>query len=333
MKILAFTNGSDSKWWRLESPARLINKKTRHQVVVKDKWGWFDCLKDSSYRVLVGQTFISPKMVTFLQARKIKVIYELDDAISDYDEKRVVLSKVFRNLSKVDLFETIKRCDAVTVTTKNIKKQVRQFYTGPIYILPNYIDLDWWGKPPRKSRGKKVKIGWFGSTSHWEDLERILKPAIEEVLSKFKNAVFFTHSFSKEIFKNIDKKRITFIDPCRIDEWKKFLKQSNWDIAVSPLIKDTFNSCKSPIKYFEFSAIKAPGVYSPTAYKGVVKHQKTGFIANSLDEWVKYLSLLIENQELRLKMGEQAYLDVKKKYQIKNHYLEWIRVFEKTARQ
>jgi glycosyltransferase involved in cell wall biosynthesis len=39
----------------------------------------------------------------------------------------------------------------------------------------------------------------------------------------------------------------------------------------------------------------------------MIKHGETGFFAQNDDDWVEYISELIENQEQRTQMGKKAY--------------------------
>ncbi len=74
------------------------------------------------------------------------------------------------------------------------------------------------------------------------------------------------------------------------------------------------------------------GVYSPTVYQKLVKHEETGFIAGSVRDWVKFLSLLIESQQLRIDVGGRAYKDVKRNYDLKDHFQERVKVYQEVLK-
>ncbi len=72
---------------------------------------------------------------------------------------------------------------------------------------------------------------------------------------------------------------------------------------------------QSPIKYLEYSAFGAPGVYSNlTPYSKIIDDGKNGFLASSYAEWETCLSRLIEDEEL-----ENIVLDAQDK--VKKHWL------------
>jgi glycosyltransferase involved in cell wall biosynthesis len=52
----------------------------------------------------------------------------------------------------------------------------------------------------------------------------------------------------------------------------------------------------------------------PIEGKDTIVHMKTGLFARSKREWVKYLQLLIDNENLRRKIGENAYEYVTKNW-------------------
>jgi glycosyltransferase involved in cell wall biosynthesis len=57
----------------------------------------------------------------------------------------------------------------------------------------------------------------------------------------------------------------------------------------------------------EYGAAGVPTIASPVApYLRYIEHGKDGFLAKKHSDWVKYLRLLIENDDLRAEMAENA---------------------------
>jgi glycosyltransferase involved in cell wall biosynthesis len=59
--------------------------------------------------------------------------------------------------------------------------------------------------------------------------------------------------------------------------------------------------------------------------KTLVQHRENGFLADSEGEWLACLEDLLQNQELRKKIGEQGQVTVLENYSVnsmKNKYLE-----------
>jgi glycosyltransferase involved in cell wall biosynthesis len=108
-------------------------------------------------------------------------------------------------------------------------------------------------------------------------------------------------------------------------EYPAYLAEQPWNIGIAPLIDSPFNECKSSIKFFEYSSYKIPVVASRVYpyYKDVfgvpvIEHEETGLLCDTTEDWVNNLSRLIESEELRKKLGENAYNHVVKNWQYKD---------------
>ena len=342
MNILAFHNDSGSRWWRLESPAKWLNKNTDHQMLVLSHKMWKDDIAGA--HIVVAEMFNSPKAVNSMHAMGAKVIYEADDALLDSygkERKELVHQTTLMRESNID---TISKCDAMTVTSETLKKNYARFFKGPIYVLPNYMDFEWWGEPTDHKAERvsnEIRIGWAGSRSHHEDLRQILVPVMQKIMKKYPQVKFVYCGYGgmssdkmvteigwgEDIFKELPRDRREYFISVPTEVWPIKSRTMDMDIGLAPLVKDYFNECKSNIKWQEYSSNKVPGIYSPTIYKDVVKHGKTGYIAETVEDWVKYISQLVEDTKLRKKIGKQAYMSVKKDWDMAKHHQEWAEAY------
>jgi hypothetical protein len=87
-----------------------------------------------------------------------------------------------------------------------------------------------------------------------------------------------------------------------------FSSHLRWDIAISPLKDTPFNQCKSDIKFLDYSAIRAAGIYSRVpGYESSVRHLETGWLAdNEVDAWVEALEELLSDDRLRMQLAQNA---------------------------
>jgi glycosyltransferase involved in cell wall biosynthesis len=93
---------------------------------------------------------------------------------------------------------------------------------------------------------------------------------------------------------------------------------------VAPLKNTIFNEAKSELKYIEYTALGVPGVYSDLPpYNSVVKDGFNGLLAKNSAEWELKLEKLILDQNLRIKIVENAQKDIKKSYLLKYRVEEW----------
>lgn len=351
LKVLVFDNGTASRKWRFEGVAERLNVKTEHEMFVASHGQWNGDIIGSNLVIL--EMLTGPHIVDECKAKGAKVIYEADDAVVDsYGRERKNLQFI-GPAWKASAIETIARCDAITVTNRTLAENYARFTKKPIYILPNYVDFLWYGKEDIRIERttNEIRIGWFGSKGHFEDLKMVL-PALKKVLEKYPQTKLVYCGFGgmssskllteigwgEDVFKGIPRSRREFYTPVQYDYWPHKHRLLDFDIGLAPLIDDHFNHCKSHIKWMEYSILRTPTVCSPTVYSEspygegrtpAVKHGKTGFIAKTEDEWVKYLSQLVEDAELRKKMAKDAQNDVLKNWDLESHWSEFVNVYQK----
>jgi hypothetical protein len=88
------------------------------------------------------------------------------------------------------------------------------------------------------------------------------------------------------------------------------------DINLAPLELDNpFCQAKSEIKYVEAGLVKVPTIAAATeAFQAAIHDGDNGRLALTPDDWEQALAQLVLDGELRLAMGERAYLDTLARY-------------------
>jgi len=344
LKILIFDNGTASHVWRFDGMAARMNRDTPHEVFVAGANQWKGDTLGAN--LVIFEMSANPEVVRQAHDQGAKVLYEADDAVIDaYGKERKNLMHIGEDW-KNKTIECVNACDGIIVTNKILAENFARFTDKPIFIYPNYLDFEWYGDEDWniQRNSNEIRIGWFGSRGHFEDLRMVL-PAIQQVLAKYPNVKFIYQGYGgmssdkkvteigwgEDVFKEIDRSRREFHISVEPEYWAEKHRALDLDIGICPLIDDYFNHCKTNIKWMEFAALKTPSVCSPTVYaehpvfdgKSTVDHGKTGFIAHTTEDWVKYLSMLVEDKELRRNMGRAAYREVKKNWDLDKHWDEW----------
>ena len=334
LNILAFTNFTGSAQWRLQGPANYINARTEHEFFVTSSQNWDNNTLEAD--VVIAQMWRNPKGIDVIHDQGAIAVYEADDIIIGVGggdrENLMDLSKEHEEMTK----ETIAKCDLVTVTTEPLAEHYRQF-NPHVVVLPNYMDYMWWGKPWKAKPAKQVRIGWMGSISHREDL--MFQPIMKRIVDEFDfvKFIYCGHGgkkgiYGEELFKDVPPDRREYYSGVPLEYWPQKSKSLGIDIGIAPLLNDEFNTGKSALKYFEYSSNGVPGVYSDTiVYKDAVKHGVTGFLANNEDDWFRYLSKLILNEEINNRIKQAAYNDILDNYNMEDHYHEWIEAYERAS--
>jgi glycosyltransferase involved in cell wall biosynthesis len=170
-------------------------------------------------------------------------------------------------------------------------------------VIPNCWDEEnpLWDVP--KLPSDMVRIGWIGTTTHFEDFQ-IARDALQLVMAErpLTKAVIGLDPKIYDLFGDIPETRKLFIPGMSYNEYPAFYKYT--DIILVPLLDTHFNRAKSEIKLIEAGAAGQPWLASPLpAY---LEWGAGGVYANTLDEWVGKLRVLVDSPELRATIGAQG---------------------------
>jgi len=245
-----------------------------------------------------------------------KFIMEIDDYLLSIPAKNAAHNyyKPGSELTKVGL-EQMKISDGVICSTPYLKWLYDDFNDN-IKVAENVIDFTLWRKsrPPVR---QGVTIGWVGGGTHEDDLA-VIKAPMFRILEKYKNVTFKILHGIPDFFKN--HKQIKWSKDFKpVDKYPKWVVKQKFDIGVAPLVDNNFNRGKSNLRWLEYSAMGIPTVASPLPhFTSAIQHGVTGFIANTEEQWEHYLTQLIEDERLRLTVGQQARDEVKENWSLKS---------------
>ena len=221
----------------------------------------------------------------------------------------------------------------VTVTNSHLKHSM-EFNTKAkgITVIPNYIDLKLYKHRSPFRDTHKIKAIYFGSTTHFNDLDSPpFVAAMDRIMRNFPNFTFQTIGAFIPKFRRRWGERYEqgfgHIDVLKwIEMMPKFMDQA--DFMVVPLVNNTYTRSKSSIKFLEGSSYKIPGVWQKIRqYNEVVKDGVNGFLASTEEEWYNAIVKLITDVELRRKMGEEAFKSIQP-WQMKHHVKEYVDLFK-----
>jgi glycosyltransferase involved in cell wall biosynthesis len=287
--------------------------------------------------VAVMQYYMQPlflgMQLAFQEDYKKKILIEVDDEVIDvpadspWVKSGIKPGGILENLFR----EQFKQADGIVVSTDYLKK-VYERYNDNVHVIPNAIDFNLWNNPVTHGT-KKVRIGWAGGANHERDLE-IMKEVIPVVLEKNKKAEFLFFNGVPEYLKHFGNRVRCVKKWFNITEYPKGLASLGIDIGLAPLVPNTFNMCKSNLKWLEMSALKTPIVASNVEpYKKSIVQGKSGYLCDSPRDWVDAIDNLINKESLRKRVGLEAYKQAKKEYNLDEVTKKYIKVLEKTYEQ
>lgn len=266
-----------------------------------------------------------------------RLFYALDDNFLMLAQEHKDWRPTTDQLQALEFF--LAESDGILVTTRFLQETLRT-YNSRIIIVPNMLDdrllngrgvgsdvytLSWkqritrlWyaiRRAGRRWRQSYTLIGYMGTFSHDDDLLMVL-PALQEIWQRYGDAVAFellgvaARAETHHLLHNLPV-RMLQLKPQQVEypnfmRW--FSRRVDWDIAISPLCDTCFNRCKSDIKFLDYSAIGAAGIFSRVpAYAETVRHNETGWLAeNTVQAWVEALDNLIRDSTLRRRIATAA---------------------------
>ncbi len=235
---------------------------------------------------------------------------------------------VEKNKKSLDIIKkALALADMVTVTTPILAEAYKP-YSDNVVVLPNCIDLDLWQKMDLKSNDE-IRLFWAGGSSHYEDW-LIMTEVLPVIMDKYPQVKLVFMGMWEFAFKDIDPKRIERHKWVHMSAYPYKVASLNPTIGMIPLVDNQFNRAKSPIKWVEMGALEVPCVTSLVSpYKEIGTPHNGIFIENnSVNGWIKGLSLLIEDSVLRAKMGGYAKKTVENHFDCKKNAHLWIDAYE-----
>ena len=262
----------------------------------------------------------------------IKVVYESDDDFLDISPENPSYNYILGNFDNI--LKLVNNSDKLVVSTDELKNRFNKLGLENVEIIRNYYVEDALPLKPFTFRGNEtVKIGYFGTLTHDNDLELIHNVILrlKDMFSKKGVSVIFEIA-GASIDDSIDWFNVRKIPyyPMSLHTFYDWLgKNSDWDIGIIPLVDNNFNRCKSELKYIEFSALGVPVVASNiNVYNEAIVDGVNGYLASNEDEWVDKLSILIEDPILRNGMVNNAHEDILKNYSLKSRANQWDEIFK-----
>ncbi|OJX41180.1 MAG: hypothetical protein BGO78_00050 [Chloroflexi bacterium 44-23] len=263
-------------------------------------------------------------MVSYAHDEKIPVIFDLDDLLFELPENHPDRKSGFFTAALLPMLQAVFEADAITVSTQCLADYLSP-YNSNIHVIPNFLNDEIWKIDTQLNQNKtdsdNVVIGYMGGHSHQPDLAMVL-PVLLRVTENYHGNLRFKfigiqappelESISETLWINPE----SYI----YANFADFFKSQKLDIAIAPICENLFNTCKSGIKYLEYSAIGVPAIYSAIPpYKQMIQNGFNGILANSEDEWLNALIALIEKPDLRKRLVENAQKDIRDKWLLSNN--------------
>lgn len=234
-------------------------------------------LKNNKYDVIVPSTSPLLGIIAYFYSKKykIKMLYELQDSFSIYDEYKIPFVR------QIDKYVT-KNCDVVVCVSRTLLNKIRKFRKKPSYVIENGIERNLFRPLDKTKCRKKLNlpldakiIVYIGHITKLKGFD-ILLEAFAKVREEYPN----THLLlSGKIDKDIDirLKNVLYHPLPKREQVAMAINAS--DVAVNPDPKNAFTEYCFPYKIVEYMACKIPIVATDVGDASLIL-KKYGSVCN-----------------------------------------------------
>lgn len=247
-----------------------------------------------------------------------KIIYEYDDAIwIPGGEKISFIKKWLKATWKV---KHIIKWSYKIVGGNDFLCDYARPYNPSVIKIPTVVDTDkGHSRMKDQSEGNRIVVGWTGSHTTLHNLEEI-----EQIISELKKEIDFD-------FLVISNKPPEWNFDFNFKKWDADTEQEDllkMHIGVMPLKKGPWFEGKCGFKLIQYHACGIPAVASPVGVNAMITlHGTTGYIARNADEWKKYLKNLIQDAQLRERMGKAGRDHIVTNYSLNSQFAVFFSLF------
>ncbi len=244
---------------------------------------------------LQRKRFHQPRL-GLLRKRARRIIYDFDDAVMYRNSKARDPNSPTRRRRFAQMMEA---SDFVIAGNEFLRKEV-MLYHSRVEVIPTAIDGEKYDLREGRVRKGKMTLGWIGDHGSIHYLEK-MRPIFEKIGVRYPQCEL---KIVCDTFFNCEQLRIVK------KSWKaeeEVADLQSFDIGLMPLVEDPWSWGKCGLKIIQYQGVGVPVVCTPVGInRDLVEDGANGFWAATDEEWEEKLSILIENQKLRERMGREG---------------------------
>ncbi|MBI2870180.1 MAG: glycosyltransferase family 4 protein [Candidatus Omnitrophica bacterium] len=269
--------------------------------------------------------FGPPLFEWILNNLKIPYVFDLDDALFlRENHSRHGMASWFRCPSK---YGSILRWSRHVITCNDFLSEYARRYTKQVSMIPTSLDLEMFRPLTERPKNSRPLIGWIGSHTTAPYLN-LMKPVLARLAQK--------HRFTFKVVGAPGPVRIPGVEVVQ-EDWsleKDVARFQKLDIGVYPLPRDTWVNGKSGFKTIQYMAVGVPCVVSRVARNcEIVEDGVNGFLADTEEEWLQRLEILLTDAGIRDKFAREGRRTVEERFSMRGHVPRYLEIFQQAARR
>ncbi len=318
MRLLALVESADHVCHRYRIKAfepALSRAGWSIDAVALDRSSWFRAKQLRSAAqydaVILQRRLLSLWQFAILRRQARRLIYDIDDAVFMRDS---YAAKGTYSRSRLARFwATIYCSDAIVVGNPYLQQQTASYVDHEkVVMIPTCVDPEAYPQADHRQRFSEdvTRLVWIGQQSTLPSLN----------LAGDSLAAASRSTPNLELAVVCD--RFPQIPGVRVEQrpWSSATEAAELarcDIGLSWLPDDPWSRGKCGLKVLQYMAAGLPVVANPVGMNlSMVEHGRTGFIAETPEEWAEAIVRLSANPELRAQMGNVARRRVYQEYSI-----------------
>ncbi len=234
---------------------------------------------------------------------KTPIVFDFDDAIL---YRQTPKNGSFESSTRSSRFARIlRRADAFSCGNRYLESLIGHT-TKPIHITPTPVPLDVPQRGPGSPTGP-VRIGWIGGRGNLDSLEKL-----SGSLARLSNEHEIELAVIADAVPEFEGVKVVGV-PWSNDTQEQEL--AKLDIGLMPLEDNPWNRGKCAYKLLQYMAAGVAVIGSPVGMnQDLIRNSENGMLAHGREDWYLSLKRLIQNVELRDRLGRAGRETVEREY-------------------
>ena len=251
-----------------------------------------------------------------------KVIYDLDDMMFldkvEHSQNKW-LEKIKGKRKPITLMKKAKYVIVCTPKLEEIALKLNKYKR--VVDISSTFNTDRFTPVDSYLKTEETIIGWTGTHSTIPFLET-LQPVLAE-LSKRRRIKLLVIANKEYKMKDVKTEFIYWHEETEVQDLHRI------QIGLYPIPANEWSLGKSSLKALTYMAIAIPFVATAygTNYR-IMENGVQGFMASTADEWLTHLITLVDDVELRRRMGIAGRKRVEEKFSLKANFPKYLEVFK-----
>jgi L-malate glycosyltransferase len=289
-----------------------------------------DLFRIGDYDLVYSFMYVTPIGTTLFErlTRRLarKLIFDVEDNVMSgvkrvRDDHPNPLLRFARSAGKYRYL--IREADHVVASSPELAKRCAELNRhGAATYISSSVDTDRFVPNNPYSNDRPATIGWTGTFSSRPYLDRIA-PMLQELARRRAYKLRIIGNFDLQL-PGVDLEVIQWSAEREVEDLQGI------DIGIYPLPIDEWVSGKSGLKAIQYMAFGLPCVATNVGTTPlIIRDGENGLLVRTDEEWLSALERLIDDPQLRRRLGEQARRDAVSRYSTRAVAAEYRKVIDR----